>query len=394
MSRVPSRARTRSARRRVAWAGVPYSAATRQSSSRTSPRRRPAADGTAARRCGRSAGAWPAPRRSAGSTPAWSGTAINSSTPRLRVGGVLRIGRRFGLGASASTGPPVRERLDGEPFLPAVGAAARAPSGSPASTAETRFTRSATREPAPGRPGRRARWPRASASVRRASSSRVCSCRPPRRPRSTVAGSSRSRRVAVSMSSRWWRTRVARTAVSRGRSRSARPRPGAMVSPATEWSPGQPLPMSCSSAATRSRSGRWTRRVNPEAAPRSRSGAGRRSTGGRRCAAGGSGPAPSRAGAGDQPLGLQRLPDLHGGPAPSPAGSPAARVPRRARARAAGARWPRGVARRAGRREPGLRRGGRGTQREHGVAVGARGAGEHHLAVLLDDAPRRAGSAR
>ncbi|CAM5627501.1 hypothetical protein SFUMM280S_11465 [Streptomyces fumanus] len=33
-----------------------------------------------------------------------------------------------------------------------------------------------------------------------------------------------------------------------------------------------------------------------------------------------------------------------------------------------------------------MRRSGRGTQREHGVAVGARGAGEHHLAVLLDDA--------
>ncbi len=38
-----------------------------------------------------------------------------------------------------------------------------------------------------------------------------------------------------------------------------------MISPATEWSPGQPLPMSCSRAATRSRSGRWTRRVNSEA---------------------------------------------------------------------------------------------------------------------------------
>lgn len=39
----------------------------------------------------------------------------------------------------------------------------------------------------------------------------------------------------------------------------------AITSPATEWSPGQPLPMSCSSAATRSRSGRPTRRVRAQA---------------------------------------------------------------------------------------------------------------------------------
>ena len=35
---------------------------------------------------------------------------------------------------------------------------------------------------------------------------------------------------------------------------------------------------------------------------------------------------------------------------------------------------------------PGLGGGGGGAQREYGVAVGAGGAGEHHLAVLLDDA--------
>ena len=73
----------------------------------------------------------------------------------------------------------------------------------------------------------------------------------------------------------------------------------AMISPATEWSPGQPLPMSCSSAAISSRSGRPTRRVRlggPHGGLDR--GAGRRSSCARRCAAAGSAPAPSRAAAG------------------------------------------------------------------------------------------------
>ncbi len=51
-----------------------------------------------------------------------------------------------------------------------------------------------------------------------------------------------------------WRSKPTRAATSL-----------AMISPATEWSPGQPLPMSCSRAAISSRSGRLTRRVNSEA---------------------------------------------------------------------------------------------------------------------------------
>ena len=81
-----------------------------------------------------------------------------------------------------------------------------------------------------------------------------------------VAGSSRSRRVAVSTSSRWWRTSGGEHVdVGRGRSRSGRPRRGRWSRRPREWSPGQPLPMSCSSAATSSRSGRPTRRVSAEA---------------------------------------------------------------------------------------------------------------------------------
>ncbi len=147
----------------------------------------------------------------------------------------------------------------------ALGTGETGPAGGlPARACPTRCTRSATRE---ARQELQAAGPvaSASASVRACSRSRV-----PRDPTvvataSTVAGSSRSRRVAVSTSSRWWRTSRAST------SASARPKPSrvatsrAITSPAAQWSPGQPLPMSCSRAAISSRSGRSTRRVRPAA---------------------------------------------------------------------------------------------------------------------------------
>ena len=87
-----------------------------------------------------------------------------------------------------------------------------------------------------------------------------------------------------------------------------------MTSPATEWSPGQPLPMSCSRAATSSRSGRPTRRVRAEArtavSTRCRSTVQRVHGVALRPAAH---PLPVGQQPGDQALGLQRLPDLDGG---------------------------------------------------------------------------------
>jgi hypothetical protein len=84
--------------------------------------------------------------------------------------------------------------------------------------------------------------------------------------RSIVAGSSMSRRVAVSGSRRWWRTRVPIVATS-GAPKPIRVAMAAAIgSPATLWSPGQPFPMSCSSAATSSRSGRSTSCVSSAAA--------------------------------------------------------------------------------------------------------------------------------
>ncbi len=214
----------------------------------------------------------------AGSTPGWSGTAISSSTPSGSgtAGGAappVGAGSPVCAGAvggsvwarRASTGPPVRNASTASRSCSAVGApASGSAGGSPARTADTRLTRSATREP---RQEDQAAGPvaSASASVRACSSSRVPSVPTASATVRTVTGSSRSRRVAVSTSSRWCRTRVARTAVS-ARSKPMRAATSrTMVSPATEWSPGHPLPMSCSSAATRSRSGRWTRRAKPAA---------------------------------------------------------------------------------------------------------------------------------
>ena len=80
--------------------------------------------------------------------------------------------------------------------------------------------------------------------------------------RLTVAGSSRSRRVAVCGSSRWWRTIAPSRATSGSGKPSRRPICTARASPTTEWSPPRPFPMSCRRVPTSSRSGRPTRVVS------------------------------------------------------------------------------------------------------------------------------------
>ncbi len=89
---------------------------------------------------------------------------------------------------------------------------------------------------------------------------------------------------------------------------------------------------------------------------------------------------------GDQSLGLQCLPDVDGGAAGAEQGDElfaGLGGPGRGQGAGGGGEAPYGV---RGEREPGLCGGGRGAQGEHGVAFGACGAGEHRLAVLLDDA--------
>ena len=63
-----------------------------------------------------------------------------------------------------------------------------------------------------------------------------------------VAGSSRSRRVAVCGSSRWWATIAPSSATSGSANPSRRAICWVTDSPTTEWSPPRPLPMSCSRA--------------------------------------------------------------------------------------------------------------------------------------------------
>ena len=106
---------------------------------------------------------------------------------------------------------------------------------------------------------------RASATVRAASSSSDAWSPTAATTVSVVAGSSRSRRVAVSTSSRCWATTSSRVSTSA----SAKPRRAATVrasrAPAALWSTpsdSEPLPMSCSSAPTSSRSGRDTSRTS------------------------------------------------------------------------------------------------------------------------------------
>ena len=110
---------------------------------------------------------------------------------------------------------------------------------------------------------------RASASVSARSSSRLAASGTWVSSSAVVAGSSGSRVVARSASSRCQRTREATTSASRSVKPIRATTLRARGSPATEWSCSEPLPMSCSSAATSSRSGRRTLRIR--GAPRRRS---------------------------------------------------------------------------------------------------------------------------
>jgi hypothetical protein len=84
------------------------------------------------------------------------------------------------------------------------------------------------------------------------------------RPNRTIVDSSlRSRRVAVSASSRCSRTSQASTSVACPSSPMRFPTVRAVSAPVSEWSPGRPLPMSCSSAPRSSRSGRARRATSP-----------------------------------------------------------------------------------------------------------------------------------
>ena len=140
---------------------------------------------------------------------------------------------------------------------------------------------------APARPGRppgrpsscprpRGRWPGCRPRPGRPGARGSGGRRPRRPPCSTVAGSSRSRRVAVSGSSRWRRTMVTRVATSSGGKPIRAAMSAASTMPTSVWSPGKPLPMSWSRVPTSSRSGRSTRWARWRRWPSPRGGAGRR----------------------------------------------------------------------------------------------------------------------
>ena len=227
----------------------------------------------------------------------------------------------------------------------------------------------------------------ASASVSACSRSSISGVPTAAATAATVAGSSRSRRVAVSGSSRWWRTRVTRMSVSAGSKPSRGARSATTATPASVWSPGQPLPMSCSSAPTSSRSGRSTRRVKAAALD---GGLDEVAVDGepvdRVALRPAADPLPVRAAAGREAGLVERLPHRDGRDGRHRAGRRGRRGRRTATARAAarsrppaGRRCAARAAARPARRRP--RRAARGrVVRRAGVA------GEHDLAVLLDDA--------
>ncbi len=252
-----------SARSRAASGTSPNSAATFQVSTSTGPAPIGSSSRIAAvRTVSRCRARTPA---TVGSTSGRSGRARVSSTP---------IGSPYGPpprdpalsppSASARTdraGPAVRAASTASRSSSAVASVALSGGApSPASAAAARWTRSATRV---ARQLLHAAGPvaSASASVRACSSSRTPTVPTASVITAMVAGSSGSRRIAVSTSSRWWRTSSAKVSTScfGNPMRAATSR--VITSPASEWSPGQPLPMSCRKAATSSRSGRATRRV-------------------------------------------------------------------------------------------------------------------------------------
>ena len=285
------------------------------------------------------------------------------------VGRDLDRRRRSGSARTASGIGDLRRRRRPAPTARPASAAAGAPDErrGPArpATSSTPSARS---------PGRR---PRSAPRAARAPRGRG----PARRPVRTVAGSSGSRVVAVSASSRCQRT----SGADQRRPRARRSPSGSAISrasgsPATQCSVSSPLPMSCSSAATISTSGRATRRIS---ARRLDAGLDQVPVDGepvdrpRRAAAAGS--APTRAGsASSAPVSSRVSQTGEQARARRRAAGPAGRAPRPATGPAAAAH---------SRDQP-----GRGRRGQHHVALGGLGgrAQQQQRVVGRARAPRRA----
>ena len=224
------------------------------------------------------------------------------------------------------------------------------------------------------RPGRRAGGQRVGLGQRVQQVQDLGASARPRRPCATVAGSSRSRRVAVSGAA------GGGGPASPAPSMSAGPKPsrGARSADAPRRPPrsgrrGQPLPMSCSSAPTSSRSGRSTRRAYAAALDGGLDqvpvdGVAVHGVALRPAAH----PFPVGQQPGDQPGLVERLPDgdRRRGPAPSSAEQPS----RAARGHGSGSGGHSAASRSHGvrrERQPGLRGRRRGPQHQRRVAAGS-----------------------
>ena len=267
MSREPSSARTRSARSRAACGSEPYSAATRQSSSSTGAAEPGPGSSTARRSAARTVSRCSARTpAAAGSTPRLVGDgdeqfhAERVPVRRIRRPRRLRRCRRWA--RRARTGPPVRCASTARRSCSAVGAAGSGSTGVAREDRRDPFHQVGDERAAPGRPGggpggqrvglgegvqQFQGAARADGLGDRAHGRRVVQVAPGR-------GVDEQQVVAYEGGEDGH--------VVGGRSRSGRPRRGRWPRRPREWSPGQPLPMSCSRAATSSRSGRPTRRVS------------------------------------------------------------------------------------------------------------------------------------
>ena len=318
MSSEPSKARTRSARSRgrlrqraVLGGDPPGQQGDRAGAGRLGP--------AAGRRPGPSAGAGRAPRRRPAAVRGGPGRRAAVPRPPVRCPPARgRPGRRPVRPRCAGRG---RGRRSGRPRRRAV----PAPRWAPGSAVDPGgFAGQHRVDPAdqvgdergpPGAPGGGAGGQRVGLGEGVQQFEGAAVTRRRRRPPRTVAGSSRSRRVAVSTSSRWWRTRRASSVgVGAVEADAGRPCRGRSPRRPSQWSPGQPLPMSCSRAAISSRSGRST--------PAGECGGPDRGL--HQVAVDGPAvhgvalraaahPLPVRQQPGDQALGLQRLPDRDGG---------------------------------------------------------------------------------
>ena len=234
--------------RRAAAAGSPRRGGCRR---RPTPRRR-------GRPASRPAPSGPRPAAPRARRPRRRSARPGPRTTTVTRGAVLRASpgvRRPAAGPRARP-PTPRRRAARRPARRRGGVGARA---------RTRRARSAT---SPARHDVHAfgEVARASASVSTSSRSSVSTSGIRSTTYATVAGSSRSRVVATSASSRCQRTRPPTSVdLARRRSPSGRRPPRRAAPPRREWSTSWPLPMSCSSAAAISTSGRETRRISRDA---------------------------------------------------------------------------------------------------------------------------------